>query len=204
VCGGCVHRSRSSVVRADDNQPRSAADHAAVLRHGGPFAHLDAPAAECLHGGKGLVGNVVAHKDRRAAGKRWLRHEVDDGLALNATGFHFRRICRAAVPHRPPRAWRAPACRGTGIRVGRQAVVQGDAHALVSTSRPGWRAPGPERPADGLQGGWCGGGHRSVKEAVLGPMFARQRQARRRQKSVDIGFRRRSRWPAPTQLGVQR
>ena len=26
VCGGCVHRSRSSVVRADDSQPRSAAD----------------------------------------------------------------------------------------------------------------------------------------------------------------------------------
>ena len=36
----------------------------------GPFAHLDAPAAERLNSGKArLVGDVIAHKDRRAARK---------------------------------------------------------------------------------------------------------------------------------------
>ena len=180
-----------------------------MLCHGGPFAHLDAPAAECLNGGKaGLVGNVIAHKDRRAARKGWLRHEVDDGLALvNATGFHFKDAFAAQqfhTVHLPHGLHQRVVAQG--FEVGRQAVVQGDAHAFGLHQQAGVaRCQGLCGLQYRLQGGWCGGGHRSVKEAVLGPMFARQWQAQRRQKSVDIGF-----GPAghdsqrATQLGVQR
>ena len=126
---------------------------------------------------------------------------------MNATGFHFKDAFTAQQFHTFHLAHglhqRVVA---QGFKVGRQAVVQGNAHAFGLHQQAGVACrQGLGGLQDGLQGGWCGGGHRSVKEAVLGPMFACQRQAQRCEKSVDIGF-----GPAghdgqrATQLGVQR
>ena len=105
-----------------------------MLRHGRPFAHLDAPTAQCLHGGKaGFVGDVIAHEDRYASRKRCLGHEIGNGLAfVDTTWLHFKDALTAQKLH----AFHLlhGFCKGVmaqGLKMGCLAVVKGHAHPLL-------------------------------------------------------------------------
>ena len=175
----------------------------------GPSPTFDAPAAQRLHGGKaGLVGNVIAHIKTGVRPAKGLRHEVDDGLPCERHGvslqrhlpqqFHVlstsRMVCTSVSWHRDSR-W------GPGGGAGRRSRVWSP-----PAGRGGVR-PGLGGLQDGLQGGWCGGGHRSVKEAVLGPHVRSPAAGAAAPETVDVGLRT---GPAShdgqraTQLGAQR
>ena len=126
-------------------------------------------ASDC-HGSKaGLVGDVIAHK----TGVRPARGCVmksRDGLALMNHGVSPRRhICRATVPHRPPRAWPAPACRGKGIQGGAPGGSAGRRSRVWSPpAGRGGALPGPAACKTGLRAGGAVAGT-EVSKGGIGP-----------------------------------